>query len=60
MSKPTKPTAALHPVMFRLSPEHIAALDTIGRELAERDRSPKSRTDALRHVLNTYLARRKP
>lgn len=54
-----KKAEGIVPVMFRLSPEHIAALDALARELSARESTPKSRTDAVRWLIVKYTRGRR-
>jgi hypothetical protein len=44
-------------VNFRLSPDHIRKLEGIARDLSRRLKTPQGKTDAVRHLINTYQTR---
>ena len=45
--------------MFRLSPEHVEALDALARELSVQEGTPKSRVDAVRWLIVKYTRGRR-
>ena len=49
-----KSAGPLVQVMFRLSPEHVEALDALSRALSTEESTPKTRVDAVRWLINKY------